>query len=474
MPNRYNPAMNKRRLLRIILISLMPLLLSACNLGSSAGSPGDGPPTLAPRASATPPPTLGYLGGDPTAAPETNIVPGNFSTPATNPDVAVYNLLNQVDVEQLMQHVRAMQGFYTRHVNSTQSSSTRGIGAARAYIQQQFEQIQNAPNSKLYTFNHPFDLTYNGLTTKQENVVAVVQGYEQGAGWLIVGAHYDSIGPSFTDGAEFAPGANDNGTGVAAIIELARILSQANPRASIMFVAFSAEEVERVGSRRFVEYLRSQTDLNVIGMINVDTIGNHHDFSGNINDNELRVFSEGPNDLSPSRHLARTAEVISFTHGLDMKLRVEDAMDRENRYGDHFSFSDAGYPAIRFINAFEEKRNADATDTAEFVEPDYLRRSVQSILMVVKSLSDGPRPPRSITLRAPRDGTPSLVWEPVSNATSYLVALRPQGSLRYDRQIMTDSPVVTWDGFGDYAAIAIAARGENGVFGPLSPEYRLN
>jgi bacterial leucyl aminopeptidase len=463
------------RLVFALLLLALPALLSACNLGSSSGSTDEGPPTLAPRASATPPPTLGYAGSAPDSQqPGLDVISSAISTPASNPDVEVFKLLSEVDQERLMQHVRNLEGFYTRHVNSSQSSAVQGIGAARDYIKAQFKQIQDAPNSALYTFAQPFDMSWDNVTTRQENVVAVVQGYEVNAGWLIVGAHYDSIGPSFNDGTEFAPGANDNGSGVAAIIELARILSQANPRASIMFVAFAAEEVQRVGSKRFVEYLRSQTDLDVIGMINIDTIGNHHSFDGRINDTELRVFSVGPNDTSASRHMARTAEIISFTHGLDMKLRVEDAIDREDRYGDHFSFSEAGYPAIRFINAFEQKRNGDPTDTVDFVEPDYLRRAVQSILMVVKSVSDGPRPPRSITLREPRDGVPSLKWEPVDGATSYLVALRPPNGLRYERQIMTDEPLVTWDGFRQYEAIAIAARDENGVYGPLSPEYRIN
>lgn len=448
-----------------ILLSLS-LVLSGCNLGTSRSVSV----TLAPRASATPPPTLGFFGD---VAGDQTVVPGDVNVPITSADVEVYNLINQVDRDRMMAHVNALQNFYTRHVNSTVSDPAQGIGAARTYISEQFKAIQQTSNGRLYTFPHEFELNYNGVRTNQQNVVAVVQGTEPGAGTLIVGAHYDSIvTPDFTDSTSFAPGANDNGTGVAAIIEMARILSRAQYRSSIMFVAFSAEEVNRRGSRAFAQYLLDQ-NFDITGMINIDTIGNMHDREGNINDTELRVFSDGPNEGSVSRHMARTAEFISFTHGLDMKLIVEDAIDRENRYGDHFSFSEVGYRAIRFINAFEEKNNGDPTDTLEFVEAAYLEQAVQSILIVVTALADGPPPPGNLALRDTGNGTQTLVWEGVPGATGYVIALRWPGSLRYDQQIETTETRITWDGFSSYAGIAVAARGRDGMVGWLSAEYRV-
>jgi len=450
----------------LILAWLMASAL-ACNLGA----PAPEPPTLVPRLTATPQPPLGFSGQpqNPAAA----VAPGNVSTPIVSADFEVVNLMKQVETDRMLAHVQALQGFYSRHVNSPQDDATRGIGAARKYLEDTFKQLQQLSNGRLYTFSQEFDLNYNGQATKQYNVVAVVQGYEPGAGTVVVGAHYDSIGTPFESGTVYAPGANDNGTGVAAVLELARILSQEQHRASIMLVLFSAEEVGRRGSIAFADYLVSQS-IDVIGMVNIDTVGNENDRQGNINATELRVFSDGPNDTSASRHMARSAEFISFTHGLEMKLTVQDAIDRENRYGDHFSFSEKGIPSIRFIAANEEKSNADPTDTLEFIEPRYLQRSVQSILVVVKALSDGPRPPRNISLRLGEDGTRTLVWEPVAETTGYIVALRLPGSLRYDQQIeWTGSNSITWDGFANYAAIAIAAKGTNGIVGPLSNEYKV-
>ena len=457
-------SMRPQTFVQILALSCVLLLVTGCNLGTSASAP----PTLMPRPSATPPPPMGVVAASNNMG---QIVPESVNTPIARADLEVYNLINQVDTDRLMVHIERLQNFWTRHVNSTSTSTTSGIGAARTYIKDQFDLIQRTSPGTLYTFIHEFDMNYNGIATKQQNVVAVIQGTQAGAGTLVIGAHYDSIvEPDFTNAEAFAPGAYDNGSGVAALIEIARVMAQRQYRMSVMFVAFSAEEVNRVGSRRFVEYLQAQR-VDVVGMINIDGIGNNNDRSGRINDTELRVFSAGPNDSSLSRHMARSSEFISFTHGLDMKLIVEDAQDREERYGDHFSFSEAGIPAIRFISALEEKRNGDPTDTIEFVDPGYLRRATQAILMVTTSLADGPRPPRNVTLRSRDDGMNTLIWEPVPDATGYVVALRWPGSLRYDQQIEHTDTTINWEGFASYVGIAIAAKGPNGVVGPLSAEY---
>lgn len=441
----------------IILLGFM-LVLLACNLGSSSG-----PPTLAPLLSHTPIPTLGYAAAGPTG------VPGIGNTAVAPTDVEIFRLLDQVESDRLMFHVNTLQGFQTRHVNSLQTSSTQGIGAASAYIADQFEAYLQSSNGTLYTFNMEFEVTFDEQTTKQKNVVAVIQGTEAGAGTIIIGAHYDSIGQPFESGTAFAPGANDNGTGVAAILELARIMSQKQYKSTIMFVLFSAEEVGRQGSKAFASWLRDNS-IDVVGMINVDTIGNIHDRNGGVNDTELRIFSAGPNETSVSRRMARMINFIGFNYGLDLKLTVQDAIDRENRYGDHFSFSELGYPAIRVINANEEKTNADPTDTIQYVEAGYLRNATQALLAIVSAFSDGPRPPRNITLRDKGNGIQSLVWEPVPEAVSYVVALRRPNSLIYGQQFEVTDTTIEWDKFNQYGGIAIAAKSANGLIGPLSGE----
>ena len=448
----------------IVILAGFTLLLMACNLGTSDSSP----PTLAPRATLTPLATLGYVAAGPVRVPG---VGATVAAPVADNFVA--GILDRVESDRLMSHIRTLQDFGTRHVNSSQISSSQGIGAARAYLSGQFETYRQASNGGLYTFELPFEsLTADAERRRQHNLVAVIQGTEVGAGTLIVGAHYDSIGRPLDSVDAPAPGANDNGSGVAAVLELARIMSKSRYKATIMFVLFAAEEVGRQGSKAFANWVYGdQTD--VIGMINVDTIGNVHDFNGLVNDRELRVFSAGPNETSVSRQLARTINFIGFNSGLELDLTVQDAIDRENRYGDHFSFSELDYPAVRLINANEEKRNGDATDTIDFIESGYLRHATQALLMNVLALADGPRPPDNIVLRA-NAGASELVWAPAPEAVSYVIALRPRGSLYYERQIAhSGSTSLAWAGFNDYGSIAIAATDERGITGPLSREIVL-
>jgi hypothetical protein len=181
------------------------------------------------------------------------------------------------------------------------------------------------------------------------------------------------------------------------------------------------------------------------------------------------VFSNAPN-TSIDRQLARTAEFLSFNQRLDMKLRVEDAIDREARYGDHFSFTEKGIPSIRFINAAEEKINGDPTDTIDYIEPAYFRRAVQSILVVVMSLADGPRPPRNLSLR---ENNSMLVWEPVEGAVSYIVTLRYPGALGYNQQFEVQDTSAGPYSYGSYEGVAIAVRGPDGIIGPLSAELQI-
>ena len=439
------------------------MLLVACNLGTSENAP----PTLAPLSTRTPLPTLGYVAAGPAR------VRGIGATPPAPTDVEIYRILDQVESDRLMTHIRTLQDFSTRHVNSTQISNSQGIGAARAYITGQFETYRQASGGHLYTFDLPFEsVTPDGERRSQFNIVAVIQGTEVGAGTILVGAHYDSIGRPLDSIDVYAPGANDNGSGVAAVLELARIMSQTRYKATIMFVLFSAEEVGRQGSKAFASWIREdQTDL--IGMINVDTIGNVHDRNGLVNDHELRVFSAGPNESSASRRLARTANFIGFNYGVNLDLIVQDAIDRENRYGDHFSFSELDYPAIRLINAHEEKLNGDPTDTIEYIEAGYLGDATKAILAILTSLADGPRPPTNIVLRT-GDGEPELVWEPVAAATGYIIALRRPGGLFYERQIVHSETSLVWDGFTDFSGIAIAAKDAQGLTGPLSQEIALS
>jgi hypothetical protein len=438
------------------------IVLLACNLSS------EGPATLLPKATNTPQPTLGFA----TLAP--NELPSQVTAvPATN--FVLLNLLDQVDNDRLMFHVDALEGFGTRHVNSPYDQPGWGIGAAYTYIKDQFNVI-GAQTGNLIVQDYEFPLTWGGVESRAKNIFGYIQGTETGAGTILISAHYDSVTTDPEDGASLAPGANDNGSGVAALIELARILSTRQHRATILFVAFSAEEVGRKGSTVFVRDYIIGHNIDVKAVINLDIIGSSTGPNGAINDREIRLYSVGPNDSSSSRKLARAVELMALNNRADLLITVQDREDRENRYSDHLSFSEVGIPAVRFIEADEDpKRQHNQTDTSDDVQADYLVKSTRTVLTTVLALADGLRPPQNLVLRDAGNGQRTLAWEPILGAVDYIVAVRRPNSMFYNYNIPIPASSVTWDKFipTEFAAVVVMARDEDGLVGPPSQEYLI-
>jgi hypothetical protein len=464
--------MNKRRstLTPILLIAAAMLVAAlACNLTDSAP-----PPTLVPRATFTPPPTIGF----PTLAPE------QFPDQATNiprtdprPDTALLDVMNQVEVDRLILHVDALVSMRTRHVLSSWTTPNEGIGAAYNYVMNQFNLIRDQSYQNSFSVLQPqeFSIEFGGTTTIGRNIIGVLQGTETGAGILLIGAHYDSISLDVQNGSAYAPGANDNASGVAALLEIARVMSQRPHRATVMFVAFNAEEIQRKGSVSFVnDYLRAN-NIQIDAMINMDIIGSSTNAAGAVNDRTIRLFSSEPNESS-SRHLARAINLLGARLAPEMTIDVQSTADRPDRYSDHMSFSEAGFPAVRFIEAFEEPdRHHTDRDSLEDIQSSYLWSATRTILAVSTALADGLRPPRSVQLREADFGNRTLVWERVPEAVSYVVALRRPGALIYDPYFEISDNQVTWDGFkaAQFTTVAVAAKDARGLIGPFSFEYTI-
>jgi hypothetical protein len=471
--------MNKRTSIPSTLFLLWLLLAAlACNLTDSGA-----PPTLVPRATSTPPPTIGYATLSPEELPDVASPVPRAEAP-TGPlvgprsDVVLLNLMNQIDSDRLMGHITALQNVYTRHVLSSQTNPGQGVGAASNYILSQFNAIRDASRGRFVVLPpHQFTAGFAGAEVGAQNIVGLIQGTDTGGGILLLGAHYDTItvGEGWENGNAYAPGANDNASGVAALIEIARVMSARPHRATVMFVAFGAEEVGRQGSIAFVnEYLRPN-GIGINYMINLDIIGSSTGPNGEIEDRTLRLYSADPNE-SPSRQLARSLNLIAFNHVPGMEVEVQGTGDREGRFSDHLSFSDAGFAAVRFIEYLENpNRNHNNLDNLDNIRPAYLTRATQTVLACATALSEGLRPPDNIGLRAESDGRRTLTWDAVPGAVSYIVGLRRPGSLIYDQFFETGESTVTWEGFtpDQWAGLAISAKDPNGLMGPLSAEYPI-
>jgi hypothetical protein len=453
------------------LLSVFLTVVSACTLSTTR----ELPPTIVPRPTDTPLPTIAYATLRPEELPQPQ---QQITSPAVGGNLSA--LLSQVESDRMYLHIDALQRFQTRHVNSPNLPDS-GINAAYQYIVTQFEKIRTESNGNIQVLPQPFKLTWNGLDTVQNNIVSVIGGQAIGGGVIVIGAHYDSISIDPNDGTYYAPGADDNASGVAALIELARILSTRQHRATIMLVAFSAEEVGRQGSRAFVQYLQDKA-IPVNAMFSLDIIGSQTGPNGEVVENQLRVFSEGPNDDPgsgfTSRQLARAIQFTAASYIPQMNVTVEDLIDRQGRYSDHMSFNEAGWPAVRFIEPLEDlKRQHTPNDTIDDIQASYLTRATQTVLAAVTTLADGPPPPQNIVLRDNGNGTRTLVWEHSPDATSYRIALRRPGALIYNmnESFPWTGNSVDWNGFDPalFAGVVVIAVDANGLMGPPSAEYPI-
>ena len=460
--------MKRRSAATFVLLPICSLLvLLACNI---AGPPP--PPTIVPRASATPPPTIGFATLAPDEYPQqaTQIAPV-----PVQPNNNLLSLMNQVDADRMFVHIDSLVGMQSRRVNSSLNGDGLGIGAAETYLINEFARIRDQSYQNTFSFfSQEFPFSVDDTSGIGRNIVGVLQGTNSDRHVIVLGAHYDSISYNFTDSAAYAPGANDNASGIAALLEIARIMSQRSHNVTVFFVAFSAEEIRRQGSISFVEWLNRE-GYTVDSMLDMDIIGSSTGPDGAINDREIRVYSAGDNN-SRSRQLARVLNLIAVREVSDMKIVVQDALDRENRYSDHQSFSDAGMPAVRFIEALEDaSRQHSDRDTIDDIQATYLVRATKTILACMTSLADGPSSPQNISLRENGNGTRTLVWERAPSATGYVVALRASEGLIFRDYFETGDTTVTWEGFyaSRYVALAIASVDENGLMGPMSFEYAI-
>jgi hypothetical protein len=346
------------------------------------------------------------------------IDPSGDISPRVNPELAA--VLHSVSTDNLMSTVQSLEGFGTRNSFSETESETRGIGAARRWIFSEFERLGNG---RLQVSFDDFSLDFHGKSTQQRNIVATLQGRNQGAGVIIVMAHYDSRNGSATNGTAPAGGANDNGSGVALLLESARLLSSQEWNQTIVFLALAAEEQGAYGARHYVHNIVAQ-NMNVLAAINYDGVGGRSGISQSV-----RLFAPDMYS-SPAGELARYYATIGGLYFPEFPVMLMNAMDREGRWGDQREFTHAGLPAVR-ISESEEKRNLlnSARDTWSLIDYNYLRKVTQLNIALVANAAGAPEPPLAplVTMTADRGGY-QLSWSPAPDESGYAVSFRPVDS----------------------------------------------
>ncbi|MDA0162303.1 M28 family metallopeptidase [Solirubrobacter ginsenosidimutans] len=374
------------------------------------------------------------------------------------PPPDVRRMLDQVDSRSLQRFDHALVGFGTRHTLSTQTDPTRGIGAARDYIKQQFDQIAQTSGGRMTVALEGYDqppASRIPVTTRITDVVATLKGTDpQSADRVyIVGAHYDSRITDVLNGTDDAPGANDDGSGTSAVLELARVMAPRPTEATIVFVAYAGEEQGLYGSNHLAEVARQQ-GWNIQGVLNMDIIGSPVGGSGLRDDRTIRLFSEGvptsetaaqtarrqtiggENDGS-SRQLARYVKETGENDATDMRVKLVWRRDRFLRSGDQVSFLQRGWAGVRFTEPFEnfDHQHQDVRvengkqfgDLEQFVDFRYLARVTRVIGSSLAALARSPRAPvnaRMLTADLGYDTTLRWNANPEPDVVGYEVVWR--------------------------------------------------
>lgn len=426
--------------------------LSACSLLNGPQQPVI--PTLIPTA-------VGFADATP------QLVTDPVSSVVPRGDADIQDLVNSLSQQQLLVYVQTLEAFGTRNTYSAVDRQDFGIGAARSWIYNEFVRMGNG---RLVVEYDDFPVNGTGVTYNQQNIVATLPGTGSDRGAIIISAHYDSRTLDPGDGGSLAPGANDNATGVAILLELSRLLSSRTWNQDIVFVAFAAEEQGRFGSTHFVAD-KMLDGWTIEAVLNNDIVGGHPGIPQSI-----RVFSPGP-DTSPPRQFAR---YIDFTTGLyipTFAVDLQDAIDRPDRYSDHMSFLNAGVTAVRLTESVENvDRQHNALDTSDQIDFNYLRQVAQLNLIVTANAAGSPPPPPQPTIARMADpGAFILTWPTDPTAAGYAISFRPVGSADYPPFRFVNGAQagnVALTGFDPQVeyAVSLAAITDGGRIGLFSPE----
>lgn len=403
-----------------------------------------------------------------------------------------------VSPARLEADVARLVTFGTRHTLSSQTDPKHGIGAARTWAEAELRKTGTACGGCLEIVLPETVVQGERVPnpTRLVNVVAIQRGTERPNEVVIVSGHIDSRNSDPLDATGAAPGANDDGSGTALVLEAARVLSKKKFPATIVYAVLSGEEQGLYGGTLLADYARKQ-GWTVKAVLNNDIVGNSRGSDGVSDADHVRVFSEGPradaseaardaqraiggeND-SPSRNLSRWIAGLGTSDATGLSVRQVWRADRMGRGGDHLPFLEQGYPAVRFTVAVEnyERQHQNVRredgrpfgDTMEAMDFVYLAKVTALNVRALAALAQTPMPPAAKVTAAVQTFT-DIAWEPVPGAVSYTVWRR-----RTDAPAWADKAVeatgethVRLDGVrGDDWFFGVSAIGAQGTESPIA------
>jgi hypothetical protein len=357
-------------------------------------------------------------------------------------NTAVTSIVRQIDANNIERTIRQLVAFGTRNTLSEQNDPKRGIGAARDWLYAEFLKIAETSGGRMTVEKQSYEQQKAPRVpqpTIVTNVVATLKGSQPEATdrLYVVSGHYDSMCNSPTDAKCDAPGANDDASGTAAVLEMARVMAKVEFDATIVFMAVAGEEQSLLGSTHFAEQAK-QKNWNIDGMFTNDIIGNTLGGNGVRNRNTVRVFSEGvPSNETPaeantrrsvggendsaSRQLARFIKETTESFVPQMNVMLVYRRDRYGRGGDHIPFLERGYPAVRFTETNEEFRHQHQNvrvengvqygDLPQFVDFVYVANVARVNAASLARLAYAPARPKGVTIVSRLSDDTELRWE---------------------------------------------------------------
>lgn len=363
------------------------------------------------------------------------------AAPAAARDPQIAQIVRDIDPGRIEQTIRKLVSFGTRNTLSAQDDPNRGVGAARDWLRAQLEQISRDNGGRLKVELDRFIQPVAPRVpqpTPIANVVAFLPGerYTPEQRVYVVSGHYDSMCSSPTDAVHDAPGANDDASGTAAVLEMARAMARHKFDAPIVFMCVAGEEQGLLGSTHYAGEAK-QKGWNVRGMLDNDIIGSSHGGNGVHDDRSVRLFSEGiPTDETPaqaavrrsvggendgpSRQLARYVKEVAERYVPGMKVTLVYRRDRYGRGGDHIPFLTQGWPAVRFTEPNEDfhHQHQDVRtengvvygDLPEFDDFAYIARVARVNAAALAMLASAPDAPKDAVLPVRLSDDTTLRW----------------------------------------------------------------
>ncbi len=363
-------------------------------------------------------------------------------------DAALAAAIADISPSEIRATDSTLVSFGTRHTMSDTVSNTRGIGAARRYLFSKLSGYSQACGGCLRVDYDPAMMEMRGHPQRPVvnivNVLAWLPGRDS-TRVLVMGGHYDScicsrsdLGPlARFEATQDAPGADDDGSGTSAVVELARVFSKHFPRGletSVIFVAYSGEEEGLYGSTHLAQRLH-EAGYKIVSAFTDDIVGNVVAEDGTVDSTSVRIFGADP-DNGPSRELARYAWATGTIYNPSFQILPVFRLDRISRGGDHSPYVSLGDPGLRFTERLENyKRQHLPTDDFAHVNFGYVANVARLNASVVGTLANAPAPPVALARRDQVSGGQrwKITWHPVTQAAGYEVLFRRTTAPTYEK-----------------------------------------